>query len=116
MWGQSVATKVLVDSLISEKTDGTLIIGRGVPEEWITDGECIALDNYPTQYGRFGYSITTSGKTVTIQLDGNHDTVSIELLAFKNNIAGASGLTFDKENGTITVPSGMNTVIVTLAN
>jgi hypothetical protein len=116
MWGQSVATKVLVDSLISEKADGTLIIGRGIPEEWITDGERIALDNYPTRYGRFGYSITTSHRTVTIQMDGNHGTVSIELLAFKNNIASASGLTFNKENGSITVPSGVNTVIVTLAN
>ena len=62
MWGQSTATKVLFDSLIAEKADGTVIIGRGVPNEWIRDRQKIGLDRYPvTNGGRVGYRLTTSG-------------------------------------------------------
>lgn len=39
MWGQSTATKVLWDSLIVQKADSTLLIGRGMPAEWIESGK-----------------------------------------------------------------------------
>lgn len=51
MWGQSTATKVLLDSLICEKADGTLIIGRGIPEEWLFEGSKISVKKYPAANG-----------------------------------------------------------------
>lgn len=52
MWGQSTATKVLFDSIICEKADGTLIIGRGIPKEWLTEGCRIQVKKYPVSGGK----------------------------------------------------------------
>lgn len=57
IWGQSVAIKVLFDSLISEKTDRTLIIGRGIPDEWKTADNAVEVRNYPVSGGRVSFRI-----------------------------------------------------------
>lgn len=65
IWGQSAATKVLLDALISEKTDGTLILFRGIPDAWY--GQSLAADNFPVHGGRVsvrlehGRELTLSG-------------------------------------------------------
>jgi len=120
MWGQSTATKVLFDSLIAEKSDGTVIIGRGVPNEWIRNRQKIGLTSYPvTNGGRLGYQLTTAGKTVTLQLTGNTSTptgYSLELPALRNNIAyvAAKGATINQTAGTIHLPRGTTRVTVVL--
>ncbi|TDW92747.1 hypothetical protein EV137_0007 [Kribbella pratensis] len=120
MWGQSTATKVLFDSLIAEKSDGTVIIGRGVPNEWIRTRQKIGLNSYPvTNGGRLGYQLTTAGKTVTLQLTGNTATptgYSLELPALRNNIAyvAAKGATINQSAGTIHLPRGTTHATVVL--
>ncbi|HZJ78391.1 MAG TPA: carbohydrate-binding protein [Clostridia bacterium] len=72
MWGQAVATKVLFDSLICEKSDGSLIIGRGIPREWLWDGEEIEVENYPiSRNRRVGFNIKTQGNNITVHLLGD---------------------------------------------
>ena len=34
-WGMAQANKVLLDSLVAQRSDGALIVGRGVPSEWL---------------------------------------------------------------------------------
>ena len=120
MWGQSTATKVLFDSLIAEKSDGTVIVGRGIPTEWVADGQKVALDNYPVAAGaRIGYSMTANGKNVTIDFTGNASAVaaySVELTALKGNIAKVSvdGATIDEAAGTVRLPSGTTSVTITM--
>ncbi|MGZ0153507.1 sugar-binding protein [Kribbella sp. WER1] len=116
MWGQSTATKVLFDSLIAEKSDGTVIVGRGVPDEWLRgNGEKIGLDDYPITGGRLGYRLSVAGKTVTIQFTGNTPAASIELPGLRNNIANVSGRsTVDQTAGTIEVPRGTSRVTIVL--
>ncbi|MFC6354911.1 hypothetical protein [Luethyella okanaganae] len=120
MWGQSTATKVLFDSLIAEKADGTVIIGRGVPTAWTTDGQQVALDRYPVVgNGRVGYSMTTTGTDVKIDFDGDISKVenfSVELLALKDNIASVStpGATIDPTAGTVRLPHGTSSVTITM--
>ena len=117
MWGQSTATKVLFDSLIAVKADGTAIVGRGIPAEWIVEGEKIEIADYPVSNGdRMGYSIETQGKTVTVTFTGDNSNtpVSLELLAFKDNIASAEGFEYDQAAGIVTVPAGTKSVTVTL--
>jgi len=41
-WGEADADLVLLDSLIAERGDGSVIIGRGVPNSWISDSNPIA--------------------------------------------------------------------------
>ncbi|MEV6417842.1 sugar-binding protein [Kribbella sp. NPDC051718] len=118
MWGQSTATKVLFDSLIAEKSDGTLILGRGVPDEWLTDRQKIAIDNYPTTDGkRVGYRLTTNGKYLSLELTGASAAgYSLELPALRNNIAAVSikGAVVDQSAGTIALPAGTTHATITL--
>ena len=37
-WGMAQANNVLLDSLVAQDSDGTLIVGRGVPSTWLTTG------------------------------------------------------------------------------
>ena len=120
MWGQSVATKVLVDSFFAEKYDGSIIAGRGLPLEFNADGEQITISNYICNAGkRIGFDMVTSGTTITFTLTGDalDNTVSLELLALKNNIASVSGgLTYDNAAGTVTIPAGVTTVTIEMVN
>lgn len=51
IWGQSTASKALLDSLICQRTNGDIIIGRGVPQEWLFDGAVIEIKKYPIENG-----------------------------------------------------------------
>lgn len=68
MWGQSAATKVLIDSIICEKADGTLVVGRGIPKEWIYDGSIIEIKKYPVSDGRVDLKIEISNNEAIISL------------------------------------------------
>lgn len=120
MWGQSTATKVLLDSLIAEKYGEKIIVGRGIPKEWIADGEVISVENHVVEQGKkVGYKIQTSnaGNTVTIQFSGDKTKLpfSVELISFKDKIESVSdNLSFNKAAGTVLVPGGTKTVTVNL--
>lgn len=118
MWGQSTATKVLFDSLLAQKSDGSVIIGRGVPNEWVQGRQKIAVDNYPVSDGqRIGFRLTASDKTLSIELTGARvPGYSIELPALKENIANVSvkGAKIDQTAGTVLLPSGTQRVTITL--
>ena len=116
-WGYSVNTKALLDSLLSEKSDGTRIIGRGIPNDWIKEGEVTEIENIPVTGGkRMGFTLTASGNDVTLNLTGDvSEPVSLELSVFVKNIASVSdGISFDNEKGAVTVPAGTTAVTVTL--
>ena len=117
MWGQSVATKVLIDSLIAEKVSGEIIIGRGIPKEWITSGETIRINQYPiTGNRKMGYDLKVSGKTINIHFKGDSPTgtISVELPILKNNIASVSTGKFDLSAGSICLPTGTKDVTIVL--
>ncbi|HWD78002.1 MAG TPA: sugar-binding protein [Kribbella sp.] len=116
MWGQSTATKVLFDSLIAEKSDGSVIVGRGVPDEWLHgNGQKIGLNNYPITGGRVGYQLSVAGRTVTIQFTGSTPAASIELPGLRNNIEDVSvKSTVNQAAGTIQVPRGTSRVTIVL--
>ncbi len=121
MWGQSMNTKVLLDSLIAEKTDGTIIVGRGVPLTWNESGEEISISNFLCENGkRIGFTIKSEGNTITFKLTGDKletSSVSVELPVFVNNISAVSaGCGFDSEKGTVTVNPGVYEVRVELKN
>jgi hypothetical protein len=119
MWGQANASKVLLNSLIAERSDGRVIVGRGVPSEWLRDGLPVSVSNYPVAGGkRMGATISTSGNAVTLTLSGAAPAGGVEFdaPAFIGNIASASTGTVDKANGTVVLPAGATGVTVTLVN
>ncbi|TQK50751.1 hypothetical protein FBY35_1100 [Streptomyces sp. SLBN-118] len=123
MWGQANASHVLLDSLIAEKSDGTIIVGDGVPTEWVrpswsTD---ITVSNYPISGGhRMGIKITTADtdgkRRVTLTRSGDQPSGKIvfKVPAFVNNIEAVSTGTKDDAQGTVTVDPGNASVTVTL--
>ncbi|WP_149202410.1 sugar-binding protein [Actinotalea subterranea] len=120
MWGQSTATKVLFDSLIAQRSDGTVIIGRGIPQDWLTTGSTVALDRYPVlDDGRVGFSMSSTGTDLTVDLTGDVGAVeafSIELIGLKDNIARVStpGASVDEAAGVVRVPADAGTVTISM--
>lgn len=71
-WGDSFSRKVLLNSLIDEFADGRVIIGRGIPEEWLEPGNEIRISNVPLQDNRrFGYHLTAERDAVCIDFIGD---------------------------------------------
>ena len=118
-WGMANANMVLLDSLAAQRSDGSLVVGRGVPDSWLSSGQVISLANFPTTDGRHtGLTIRTSGGAVTLTLSGDQPAgqVLFQLPAFVNNIAHASAGTVNETTGTVTLPATANTVTVQLSH
>jgi hypothetical protein len=117
-WGIAMGGLGLLDSLVSQRADGTLIVGRGVPDSWLGGGQPIAVANFPTADGRrIGVTISSGGNKVTLRLAGQLSGPAVfELPAFVNDIAAASAGTVDEAAGTVTLPAGARSVTVTLAH
>ena len=116
-WGIAMGDLGLLDSLVSQRTDGSLIVGRGVPNSWVGSGR-IAVSNFPTTGGgRIGVTITARGDAVTLQLAGKPSgPVTFELPAFVNNIASTSAGTVDNGAGAVTISAHTRSVTVTLSH
>lgn len=118
-WGIATANLALIGSLADQVVDGGLIIGRGVPDNWVANGKTIKVSNLPTvDQERIGFSITTRGLAVTLRIISGValSPVLFELPAFVGNIAGASTGVVDPAAGTVTVPPATQSVTVTLAH
>jgi hypothetical protein len=116
-WGMANANMVLLDSLAAQESNGSLIVGRGVPDSWVSSGQVISLANFPTVSGRHsGLSIRTSGQAVTLTVSGDQPAgaVLFQLPAFVGNIASASAGTVNEKTGTVTVPATVHSVTVHL--
>jgi hypothetical protein len=113
------ANMVLLDSLAAQRSDGSLIVGRGVPDSWVASGQVISLANFPTTDGRHsGLSIRANGNAVTLTLNGDQPAgpVLFQLPAFVNNIAHASAGTINEQTGTVTLAATVRTVTVQLTH
>jgi hypothetical protein len=118
-WGIANANLVLLDSLAAQRSDGSLVVGRGVPDSWVRGGQVISLANFPTTGGKHaGLTIRTSGKTVTLTLTGGKPSgpVLFQLPAFVGNIAHASAGTVDSKTGTVTLAPTVRSVTVQLSH
>ena len=115
-WGTSLAAQGLIDSLASQMANGTLIVGRGVPNSWLAPGKPIDVSNFPTTDGhRLGLEISSTGHAVSLSLTGTPSgPVVFELPAFVNNIAGTSTGQVNEAAGTVTIAPGTQSVTVRL--
>jgi hypothetical protein len=118
-WGMANANMVLLDSLAAQRADGSLIVGRGVPDAWVSSGQVISLANFPTTGGHhLGLTIRTSGAAVTLTLTGPAPSgdVLFQLPAFVGNIAHTSVGTVDEATGTVTLAPTVRSVTVQLTH
>jgi hypothetical protein len=116
-WGMANANMVLLDSLAAQRADGSLIVGRGVPDAWVSTGKVISLANFPTTGGHhLGLTVRTSGAAVTLTLTGQPPAgdVLFQIPAFVGNIASASAGVVSESTGTVTLAPTVHTVTVHL--
>jgi hypothetical protein len=114
-WGIANANKVLLDSLVAQAADGTLLVGRGVPNDWLKAGKSISVTNFPTTNGnRLAIKITSGDHSVTLALHGATGTVLFQLPLFVNNIAASSTGTIAQATGTVRLSTHEQSVIVQL--
>ena len=116
-WGMANANLVLLDSLAAQRSDGSVIVGRGVPDGWVRGGQVISLAHVATSDGKhLGLTIRTTGLTVRLTLTGQPPAgpVLFQLPAFTGNISRASAGSVSERTGTVTIRPGTRSVAVTL--
>jgi hypothetical protein len=116
-WGMSEANKVLLDSLVAQRSDGSLVVGRGVPNQWLAPGSSMSVTNFPTTDGkRLAMAISSTGRSVSLTLSGDAPSgpVLFQMPSFVDNIAGSSSGTIDLRTGTVTLTGQTRTVTVQL--
>ena len=116
-WGMSQANGVLLASLVAQRTDGALVVGRGVPAQWLGGDQPISVTNFPTTDGRrLSLTISSSGRSVSLRLSGQPPSgpVLFELPQFIDNIASTSIGRVDEGTGTVTLSPETRSVTVQL--
>ena len=105
-----------VSSLIAQREDGTLIIGRGAPEYYLADKASFSVKNYTLFSGAVvSLKVEVEKKDVAISLSCPEDVaVQAEFSAFRDNIEYASA-GFDSETGIVTAPEGTTFLEVRLS-
>ena len=116
-WGMAGADRVLLDSLVAQRSDGTLVVGRGLPPDWLDRGTPISVTNFPTTAGhRASITISSVGRSVSLSVRGTVPTgpVQLQLPSFVRNIASASTGKINQATGTVTLPPALRHVTVSL--
>ena len=116
-WGMAGSDKVLLDSLVAQKSDGTLVVGRGVPPAWLDRGAPISVSRFPTTAGhRVTITLSSVGRSVSLSLRGTlpGGPVQLQLPSFVHNIANTSTGTVDRATGTVTLAPTVRHVTVDL--
>ena len=111
------ANKVLLDSLVAQRADGTLVVGRGVPPGWLRRGAPLSVTNFPTTEGRrISLTISPAGRSVSLTLRGTTmpGPILFQLPSFIRNIATTTVGTVDQASGTVTLPPTVRHLTVTL--
>lgn len=120
MWGQACASKALLESVLAEKTDGDVMVGRGIPEEWLYDGKVIELDHYPiADNRRIGVRLEGQAqKYIQISFFGDSPKGKwrIDLPVLRANVAAVSGGYLDADSGIVLADGQVRSVRIELKN
>ena len=69
-WVASDYIRSLLDLFAYERRgDGALVLAAGVPEEWLRDGDRIAVDGLRTPWGPLSYEIARRGGRLAVRID-----------------------------------------------
>jgi hypothetical protein len=118
-WGMATANKVLLDSLLVQRSDGSLIIGTGIPDTWVRTGKTISVANFPSIDGhRLGFTISIRDRVVSLTLTGDNPSgqVLFRLPAFVHNLDHSGFGTIDDRTGTVTLPPSATHITVKLVH
>jgi hypothetical protein len=116
-WGASFTKQALLQVCASVKVDGTVILGRGIPDYWLEPGSVVEWANVNVNEGRrISFRITADQYAVELRIWGDERAgeVHFNLPVFKENIASASAGTINEKEGIVTLSPTTNAVSVVL--
>ncbi len=88
-WGSSFIKQAILQACVSVQTDGTVIIGRGIPEHWMKAGDCVAWEHVNINNGHtLDFSITSEGNKIHLRMEGDQPegSVILDLPVMENRI------------------------------
>jgi hypothetical protein len=87
-WGIAMMNSTLLQSCITVNIDGSVVIGRGIPNHWLSDGAVIEWENVPVTKGeRLGFTIRSG-------TDGGRGEITLAL-RWSSGPAGTADIVFD---------------------
>jgi hypothetical protein len=116
-WGYSFVKQALLQACASVMTDGTVILGRGIPDYWLFPGSVIEWANINVNDGkRIGFRISTGETSLELRISGDMPSGKIILNPpiLKNNVASVSAGVIDHAMGLVTLPRETRTAMVRL--
>jgi len=116
-WGASFTKQALLQVCASVKVDGTVIIGRGIPDYWLEPGSVVEWANVNVNEGRtISFRITAGRSAIELRIWGDirNGEVHFNLPVFKDNIEAADVGTINNEKGIVILSPTTNSVSVTL--
>jgi hypothetical protein len=121
-WALSFIKQTLLESIVSVKADGQIIIGRGVPDEWLKAGQEIVWRDVRVN-DNYKIDLFIKGLEKCIQIQVDPPTLAKNLLIdfplLKDNIdqvsvGGKSSENFDDKLGKIPLVQKGETILITL--
>lgn len=112
-----VSPEAAILSLITEREDGTLLIGRGTPYSVLRNKKTVNLEGLPLSSGATAnLSVSVKKTDIEISVSGAAASpIQAEFPVFASNIEYAS-VGFDSDSGIVTAPVGTSAVSVRLTD
>ena len=123
-WGLGFIRQAMLQMCVSLHVDGTVILGRGIPDEWVNSGKPIAWKNIRINDGKQMdfLSFQKFGNRLDVLMKGDkpEGNIVLNLPAMRSNIdkvevKGGEVVSTDKEMGKVTV-TGKTTMISVYIN
>jgi len=97
-WGLGFIRQSLLQLCVSVHVDGTVILGRGIPDHWLNSGKAIAWNNVYVNNGKkINFSIRKDKDKIFIRLEGDNidGKIEVDLPVLKGNKVVKPGDTKD---------------------
>jgi hypothetical protein len=91
-WGLGFIRQTMLQLCVSVHVDGTVILGRGITDEWLNSGKAIAWENVQINNNKkISFSIQKTGKEINISIKGDEaeGDILVDIPMCVNNISSA---------------------------
>ena len=95
-WGLSFIRQTMLQLCVSVHVDGTVILGRGITNEWLNSGKAIAWENVRINNNKkISFSIQKTGKEINISIRGDEaeGDILVDIPMCVNNISSVKSKT-----------------------
>jgi len=76
-WVASDFLRSILDMFAYDRDDGALVIGEGIPAEWVTQPPGVTVRNLSTHQGLVSFSLSGTAKSIRVQVAGPVDNVVV---------------------------------------